>query len=72
MATDRVTSPLDELQFRVWREFIYAYSLVVPTLDRELVSAMDISFNQFEVLVWLRRAGTSGLRMSDLASRVIH
>jgi DNA-binding MarR family transcriptional regulator len=71
MATDRVTNPLDELQFRVWREFIYAYSVVVPTLDRELVSALGISFNQFEVLVWLRRAGTSGLRMSDLASRVI-
>jgi DNA-binding MarR family transcriptional regulator len=71
MATDRVTNPLDELQFRVWREFVYAYSLVVPTLDRELISALGISFNQFEVLVWLRRAGTDGLRMSDLASRVV-
>jgi hypothetical protein len=33
LATDRVTNPLDELQFRVWREFVYAYSVVVPTLD---------------------------------------
>lgn len=71
MATDRVTNPLDELQFRVWREFVYAYSVVVPTLDRELINALGISFNQFEVLVWLRRAGTDGLRMSDLASRVV-
>jgi DNA-binding MarR family transcriptional regulator len=62
---------LDELQFRAWRAFLYAYSLVVPTLDRELVRAQDLSFNQFEVLVWLRRAGESGLRMSDLASRVV-
>jgi DNA-binding MarR family transcriptional regulator len=71
MARERVTNPLDELQFRVWREFIYAYSVVVPTLDRELISAQGISFNQFEVLVWLRRAGADGLRMSDLASRVV-
>jgi DNA-binding MarR family transcriptional regulator len=62
---------LDELQFRAWRAFLYAYSLVVPTLDRELVRAQGMSFNQFEVLVWLRRAGEGGLRMSDLASRVI-
>jgi DNA-binding MarR family transcriptional regulator len=71
MATDRVTNPLDELQFRVWQEFVYAYSVVVPTLDRELINALGISFNQFEVLVWVRRAGPDGLRMSDLASRVI-
>jgi DNA-binding MarR family transcriptional regulator len=71
LATDKVTNPLDELQFRVWREFVYAYSVVVPTLDRELMNALGITFNQFEVLVWLRRAGKDGLRMSDLASRVV-
>jgi DNA-binding MarR family transcriptional regulator len=71
MATDRVTNPLDELQFRVWREFVYAYSVVVPTLDRELITELGITFNQFEVLAWLRRAGKDGLRMTDLASRVV-
>jgi DNA-binding MarR family transcriptional regulator len=71
MARDRVDGPLDELEFRAWRAFLYAYSLVVPTLDRELVSAQGLSFNQFEVLTWLRRAGEGGLRMSDLASRVV-
>ncbi len=44
---------------------------VVPALDRELVSAHGLSLNQFEVLTWLRRAGDGGLRMSDLASRVV-
>lgn len=71
MPRERVTKPLDELQFRTWRAFVYAYSVVVPTLDRELLSAQGITFNQFEVLVWVRRAGTTGLRMSDLASRVV-
>ena len=71
MAKPEVEGALDELQFRTWRAFLYAYSVVVPTLDRELINAQGISFNQFEVLVWLRRAGTGGLRMSDLASRVV-
>jgi DNA-binding MarR family transcriptional regulator len=71
MARDGSDGRLDELEFRAWRAFLYAYSLVVPTLDRELVRAQDLSFNQFEVLVWLRRAGEGGLRMSDLASRVV-
>jgi DNA-binding MarR family transcriptional regulator len=71
MAKDRGDGPLDELQFRAWRAFLYAHSVVVPTLDRELISALGLSFNQFEVLMWLRRAGERGLRMSDLASRVV-
>jgi len=40
-------------------------------LDRELVSAQGLSLNQFEVLTRLRRTGKRGLRMSDLASRVV-
>jgi DNA-binding MarR family transcriptional regulator len=71
MAKDRSDGPLDELQFRAWRAFLYAYSRVVPTLDRELGSAQGLSLNQFEVLTWLRRAGERGLRMSDLASRIV-
>ena len=71
MPRDRVDKPLDDLQFRAWRAFLYAYSVVVPTLDRQLLSAQGITFNQFEVLVWVRRAGAKGIRMSDLASRVV-
>jgi len=71
MAKERGGRRLDRLQFRAWRAFLYAYSEVVPRLDRELVSAQGLSLNQFEVLTWLRRAGEHGLRMSDLASRVV-
>jgi len=63
--------PLDELQFRAWRAFIYVYTAVVPTLDQELARAQGVSFNQFEVLTLLRIADGRGLRMSDLASRVV-
>ncbi|MDP9329097.1 MAG: MarR family transcriptional regulator [Actinomycetota bacterium] len=62
---------LDELEFRAWRAFIYAHATVVPTLDQELADAQGLSLNQFEVLTWLARAGRRGLRMSDLASRVV-
>jgi DNA-binding MarR family transcriptional regulator len=71
MAKDRGDGRLDRLQFRAWRAFLHAYSEVVPTLDRELVSAQGLSLNQFEVLTRLRRAGERGLRMSDLASGVV-
>jgi DNA-binding MarR family transcriptional regulator len=62
---------LDELQFRAWRGFLYAYSAVVGRLDQELGSSHGLSLNRFEVLTWLRLAGGRGLRMSDLASRVV-
>jgi DNA-binding MarR family transcriptional regulator len=62
---------LDELQFRAWRAFLYTYATVVRRLDEELSAERGLSFKQFEVLAWLRRAGEEGLRMSDLASRVI-
>jgi DNA-binding MarR family transcriptional regulator len=71
MANDEGNRRLDRVQFRAWRAFLYAYSAVVPTLDRELVRAQGLSLNQFEVLTWLRRAGERGLRMSELASRVV-
>jgi DNA-binding MarR family transcriptional regulator len=70
-AKDRGGRRLEALEFRAWRAFLYAYSMVVPTLDRELVGAVGLSINQFEVLTWLRRAGERGLRMSDLTSRVV-
>ncbi|MEA2550885.1 MAG: hypothetical protein QOE25_654 [Actinomycetota bacterium] len=62
---------LDALQFRAWQAFVYAHATVVPALDRELASAHGLSLNQFEVLTWLARAKRRGLRMSDLASRVV-
>jgi DNA-binding MarR family transcriptional regulator len=71
MSRQRVERRLDELEFRAWRAFLYAYSAVVPTLDRELAGELGLSLNQFEVLTWLRLAGERGLRMSDLASRVV-
>ena len=71
MTNERSGTRLDALEFRAWRAFLYAYSTLVPTLDRELVGALGVSLNQFEILNRLRRAGERGLRMSDLASRVV-
>jgi DNA-binding MarR family transcriptional regulator len=70
MATPRAER-LDQLEFRGWRAFLYAYAKVVPTLDLSLVRSQNLSLNQFEVLAWLARAGRRGLRMSDLASRIV-
>lgn len=62
---------LDHLEFLAWRALVYAYGTVVPKLDRELERDHGLGFNQFEVLSLLARAGKKGLRMSDLASRVV-
>jgi DNA-binding MarR family transcriptional regulator len=62
---------LDELEFRAWQAFVYAHATVVPRLDQELIGAVNLTLNQFEVLTWLARAGRSGMRMTDLASRVV-
>jgi DNA-binding MarR family transcriptional regulator len=62
---------LDELEFRAWQAFVYAQATVVPSLDRELAGSAGVSLNQFEILTWLARAGRRGLRMSDLAARVV-
>ena len=62
---------LDELQVRAWRAYVYAHATVVPALDRELAAAHGLNLSQFEVLAWLARAGRRGLRMSDLATRVV-
>ncbi|MDP9302251.1 MAG: MarR family transcriptional regulator [Actinomycetota bacterium] len=70
MAKDQ-REQLDELQFRAWQAFVYAHATVVPRLDQELAEAVGLSLNQFEILTWLARAGRRGLRMSDLASRVV-
>lgn len=71
MAVDRGGRRLDALEFRAWRVFLYAYARIVPTLDRELVGVLGVSLNQFEILTRLRRAGTRGMRMSELASWVV-
>jgi DNA-binding MarR family transcriptional regulator len=71
MAKDRGGRRLDTLEFRAWRAFLYAYATVVPTLDRELLGATGLSLNQFEILMRLRGAGERGVRMTDLASRVV-
>jgi DNA-binding MarR family transcriptional regulator len=62
---------LDELEFRAWQAFVFAQAMVVPRLDQELDAAVGLSLHQFEILTWLARAGRRGVRMSDLASRVI-
>jgi DNA-binding MarR family transcriptional regulator len=62
---------LDPHEFQAWRSFIYAHATIVPTLDRELIGSVGLSLSQFEVLQRLRRGGTRGSRMSDLASRLV-
>ena len=71
MKEERTRTRLDALEFRAWRAFVYTHATVVPTLDRELTAAVGVNLTQFEVLQRLRRAGGSGVRMSDLSSHLV-
>jgi len=62
---------LDELEFGAWRAFLYVYATVVPKLDQKMEREHGLSFSQFEVLTWIALAGKQGVRMSDLASKVV-
>lgn len=57
-------------QLKVWRAFLEAHHAITNTLSVELeVSGLSIGF--YDVLVQLTEAGTDGLRMADLARRVL-
>ena len=58
------------LEFRAWRAFLYTYADARPHARPGTRRRAGLSLNQFEILN-RRRAGERGLRMSDLASRVV-
>jgi DNA-binding MarR family transcriptional regulator len=56
---------------RAWQALLHAHHQVVDILDRELRQRHDLSFAEYDVLLRLARAPGRGLRMSDLAERVL-
>ena len=56
---------------RAWQGLLHAYHQVIRTLDGELRSEHDVSLATYDVLLRLARGPTEGLRMTDLAKRVM-
>lgn len=57
-------------EFRAWKAFLDAQARVLRHLEADLVEADGMTLAEFDVLIQLRLASDSQLRMSDLAERV--
>lgn len=55
---------------RAWQGLIHAHHDVIRALDRDLQDSHDLSLAEYDVLLRLART-PDGLRMSDLAERVL-
>jgi DNA-binding MarR family transcriptional regulator len=54
-----------------WRAFLYAHAAIMRRLEADLDSEQDMSLADFDVLVQLSWAPEHGMRMSELADRVL-
>ena len=62
---------LTETELRAWQAFLHAHHRVTRTLDAELRAEHGVSFGDYDVLLRLARGPRQGLRMSQLAQRVM-
>ncbi|MBV9661810.1 MAG: MarR family transcriptional regulator [Acidimicrobiales bacterium] len=68
--TDRVRW-LDDWEQAVWRHLLSVESCLRERLDGDLRVAHGLSLGDYEVLVQLSEGDPGGLRMSDLAQRLL-
>ena len=59
----------DELA--TWRAFLRAHAVVTRRLERSLAATGLLTLSELDVLIQLDEAGPQGLRLSDLAARVL-
>jgi DNA-binding MarR family transcriptional regulator len=67
----RVAIHLSETELHAWQALLHAHHMVTRTLDGELQAKHGLSFGEYDVLLRLARAQGPGLRMSELAERVM-
>ena len=63
---------LDEDEMRAWRRLMQVRSQLMGALDRDLQAAHGMSIADYEVLIHLSEAGEMGVRMTDLAEKLIN
>ena len=64
-------SRLRESELRAWQALLHAHHHVTRRLEEELKSEFGLSMADYDVLLRLARAGDAGLRMTQLADRVL-
>ena len=66
-----VVLALSETELRAWQALLHAHHDVIGKLDAELRAEHDLSLTDYDVLLRLARAPDLGLRMTELADRVL-
>ena len=61
---------LDEAHKAAWSMLLLAQARLVEKIDREMTAANVVSFDWYDVLLWLEMAGGK-LKMGELADRVL-
>jgi DNA-binding MarR family transcriptional regulator len=62
---------LSPLQMNAWGGFLRTHTVLYRELDRRLVRGQQMSISTYEVLLRLTWAGEDGLRMNELAQRML-
>jgi DNA-binding MarR family transcriptional regulator len=62
---------LNSSQMHVWRTFLAAHARLMSALDEELVAGHGLPLADYEVLVHLSEGPDEGIRMSQLAERIL-
>src|ERR671923_829451 len=63
--------PLTETKLRAWQALLHAHHEVSRRLDADLRARHRLSLADYDVLLRLANAPTSGLRMTELAKRLL-
>jgi DNA-binding MarR family transcriptional regulator len=63
---------LTEAQQRSWRSYLHGSALLAEALNRQLETDSAVSVNEYEILVRLSETDSHTLRMSELASSLVH
>src|SRR5215471_19201340 len=71
MSSTKRDEYLSDAEFRGWHGSLLFTSLTTRALDEALTAAHGISVKEFDVLITLFNAPDVGLRMAELADRVV-
>src|SRR5688500_15389158 len=71
MATSTELQPFTDVELRAWRGLLRTHAMLVKRLDAELEAAHGLALTSYEVLLHLRHAEGSKMRMCDIAESVL-
>lgn len=65
------TNKLSSIKLRAWRALMVTHGRLTPRLDEELRRQARLDLKSYDALLHTYEAGAAGIRMADLAERVV-